>query len=80
MATPLQRLSSTYLVEQAWCSAMPARAGVTLWVALQTSSGLFFQAVLGEQSKVVCLRFGQDFSPECMKMDEVQFVPCRYRT
>ncbi|CAE7308125.1 YLS8, partial [Symbiodinium necroappetens] len=44
MATPLQRLSSTYLVEQ---------------------------AVLGEQSKVVCLRFGQDFSPECMKMDEV---------
>eukprot|EP00913_Durusdinium_trenchii_P003267 g3022.t1 len=29
------------------------------------------QAVLGEQAKVVCLRFGQDFSPECMKMDEV---------
>eukprot|EP00931_Biecheleriopsis_adriatica_P093206 TRINITY_DN66953_c0_g1_i1.p1 TRINITY_DN66953_c0_g1~~TRINITY_DN66953_c0_g1_i1.p1 ORF type:complete len:151 (-),score=31.77 TRINITY_DN66953_c0_g1_i1:51-503(-) len=29
------------------------------------------QAVLGEQSKVVCLRFGQDFSPECMQMDEV---------
>ena len=28
------------------------------------------QAVLQEQSKVVCLRFGEDFSPECMKMDE----------
>ena len=31
-----------------------------------------FQAVLGEQSKVVCVRFGHDFSPECMKMDEVR--------
>lgn len=30
------------------------------------------QAVLGEQSKVLCLRFGQDFSPECMKMDEAR--------
>eukprot|EP00435_Cladocopium_sp_Y103_P025297 s657_g6.t1 len=29
------------------------------------------QAVLGEHGKVLCLRFGQDFSPECMKMDEV---------
>ena len=28
--------------------------------------------MLGEQSKVVCVRFGHDFSPECMKMDEVR--------
>ena len=34
--------------------------------------GVRFQAVLGEQSKVVCVRFGHDFSPECMKMDEVR--------
>lgn len=33
------------------------------------------QAVLGEKSKVVCLRFGQDFSPECMKMDEARSLP-----
>ena len=33
-------------------------------------AGELLQAVLGEPSKVVCLRFGQDFSPECMKMDE----------
>jgi hypothetical protein len=33
-------------------------------------SPCFVQAVLGEQSKVLCLRFGQDFTPECMKMDE----------
>mmetsp|Transcript_49404 Transcript_49404/g.92608 ORF Transcript_49404/g.92608 Transcript_49404/m.92608 type:complete len:143 (+) Transcript_49404:41-469(+) len=36
-----------------------------------SSAYLVEQAVLGEQSKVVCLRFGQDFSPECMRMDEV---------
>lgn len=29
------------------------------------------QAVSAEQSKVVCLRLGQDFSPECMKVDEL---------
>ncbi|CAJ1410137.1 unnamed protein product [Effrenium voratum] len=39
--------------------------------ALLAASSLACQAVLGERSKVVCLRFGQDFSPDCMKMDEV---------
>mmetsp|Transcript_48845 Transcript_48845/g.109845 ORF Transcript_48845/g.109845 Transcript_48845/m.109845 type:complete len:143 (-) Transcript_48845:84-512(-) len=29
------------------------------------------QAVTGEQSKVVCLRLGTDWDPNCMKMDEV---------
>mmetsp|Transcript_111916 Transcript_111916/g.198205 ORF Transcript_111916/g.198205 Transcript_111916/m.198205 type:complete len:147 (+) Transcript_111916:134-574(+) len=29
------------------------------------------QAVMGESSKVVCLRISQDHDPECMKMDEI---------
>eukprot|EP00927_Polykrikos_kofoidii_P077861 TRINITY_DN74765_c0_g1_i1.p1 TRINITY_DN74765_c0_g1~~TRINITY_DN74765_c0_g1_i1.p1 ORF type:complete len:143 (+),score=30.84 TRINITY_DN74765_c0_g1_i1:68-496(+) len=28
------------------------------------------QAVVSEQSKVVCLRIGQEFDPECMQMDQ----------
>mmetsp|Transcript_3895 Transcript_3895/g.7877 ORF Transcript_3895/g.7877 Transcript_3895/m.7877 type:complete len:144 (+) Transcript_3895:62-493(+) len=29
------------------------------------------QAVAGEASKVVCLRLGEDFHPDCMKVDEI---------
>eukprot|EP00811_Abedinium_folium_P012341 NODE_21441_length_753_cov_1.520767.p2 GENE.NODE_21441_length_753_cov_1.520767~~NODE_21441_length_753_cov_1.520767.p2 ORF type:complete len:144 (+),score=39.91 NODE_21441_length_753_cov_1.520767:112-543(+) len=29
------------------------------------------QVVCGEQSKVVCLRLGNDYDPDCMRMDEV---------
>mmetsp|Transcript_102208 Transcript_102208/g.197870 ORF Transcript_102208/g.197870 Transcript_102208/m.197870 type:complete len:143 (-) Transcript_102208:139-567(-) len=29
------------------------------------------QAILSEEERLVCIRFGRDFSPECMKMDEI---------
>jgi len=29
------------------------------------------QAILGEKSKVVCLRVGEEFEPDCIRMDEV---------
>ena len=31
------------------------------------------QAILSEEDKVVVIRFGHDYDPECMKMDEVLY-------
>lgn len=31
------------------------------------------QAILSEEDKVVVIRFGHDYDPQCMKMDEVLF-------
>jgi len=31
------------------------------------------QAILAEEERVVIVRFGHDYDPECMKMDEVLF-------
>jgi DIM1 family U5 snRNP protein len=31
------------------------------------------QAILAEEERLVCIRFGHDYDPECMKMDEVLF-------
>jgi U5 snRNP protein, DIM1 family len=31
------------------------------------------QAILSEQERVVVIRFGHDWDPECMKMDEVLY-------
>lgn len=30
------------------------------------------QAILSEESRVVCIRFGHDYDPICMQMDEVR--------
>mmetsp|Transcript_14556 Transcript_14556/g.31892 ORF Transcript_14556/g.31892 Transcript_14556/m.31892 type:complete len:144 (+) Transcript_14556:64-495(+) len=35
------------------------------------------QAVIRDPAKVTCLRFGQDYDQECMKMDEVLFNASR---
>jgi hypothetical protein len=32
------------------------------------------QAILSEEDKVVIIRFGHDWDPTCMKMDEVQLI------
>eukprot|EP01121_Diplochlamys_sp_Union-15-3_P016130 TRINITY_DN5437_c0_g1_i1.p1 TRINITY_DN5437_c0_g1~~TRINITY_DN5437_c0_g1_i1.p1 ORF type:complete len:143 (-),score=24.05 TRINITY_DN5437_c0_g1_i1:52-480(-) len=32
------------------------------------------QAIIGEEDRVVVVRFGRDWSPECMQMDEVLFA------
>lgn len=31
------------------------------------------QAILSEEDRVVCIRFGHDWDPTCMKMDEVLY-------
>lgn len=31
------------------------------------------QAILAEEDRVVCIRFGQDHDPTCMKMDETLY-------
>ncbi|CAK0891564.1 unnamed protein product [Prorocentrum cordatum] len=31
------------------------------------------QAILSEEERLVCIRFGHDYDPECMKMDEVLY-------
>ena len=31
------------------------------------------QAILSEEDKVVVIRFGHDYDPECMKMDEILY-------
>lgn len=31
------------------------------------------QAILSEENKVVIIRFGHDWDPECMKMDEILY-------
>ena len=33
------------------------------------------QAILSEEDKVVIIRFGHDWDPTCMKMDEVSVFP-----
>ena len=33
------------------------------------------QAILSEEERVVVIRFGHDWEPECMKMDECLCVP-----
>jgi len=30
------------------------------------------QAILSEEARVVCIRFGHDYDPVCMQMDEVR--------
>ena len=32
-----------------------------------------FQAILSEEDKIVIIRFGHDWDPNCMKMDETLF-------
>ena len=32
------------------------------------------QAILSEEDKVVVIRFGHDWDPTCMKMDEVSLI------
>lgn len=32
------------------------------------------QAILSEEDKVVVIRFGHDWDPTCMKMDEVSYL------
>lgn len=31
------------------------------------------QAILSEEDRVVCIRFGHDYDPDCMVMDETLF-------
>jgi len=31
------------------------------------------QAILSEEERLVCIRFGHDYDPECMKMDEILY-------
>ncbi|CAI9632521.1 unnamed protein product [Alternaria burnsii] len=31
------------------------------------------QAILSEEARIVCLRFGNDYTPECMEMDEMLY-------
>ncbi|KNC37463.1 dim1 protein [Plasmodium falciparum RAJ116] len=31
------------------------------------------QAILSEEERLVCIRFGHDYDPDCMKMDELLF-------
>eukprot|EP00933_Yihiella_yeosuensis_P077948 TRINITY_DN88962_c0_g1_i1.p1 TRINITY_DN88962_c0_g1~~TRINITY_DN88962_c0_g1_i1.p1 ORF type:complete len:143 (+),score=23.15 TRINITY_DN88962_c0_g1_i1:90-518(+) len=32
------------------------------------------QAILSEEERLVCIRFGHDYDPECMKMDEILYA------
>ena len=34
---------------------------------------VLFQAILSEEDKIVMIRFGHDWDPTCMKMDETLF-------
>jgi DIM1 family U5 snRNP protein len=36
------------------------------------------QAILSEESRVVCIRFGHDYDPICMQMDEVRRSACSH--
>ena len=37
------------------------------------------QAILSEEDKVVVIRFGHDYDPECMKMDEILYSILKYQ-
>lgn len=37
-----------------------------------TSGWACDQAILSEETRLVCIRFGHDYDPVCMQMDEVQ--------
>mmetsp|Transcript_666 Transcript_666/g.2066 ORF Transcript_666/g.2066 Transcript_666/m.2066 type:complete len:143 (-) Transcript_666:68-496(-) len=32
------------------------------------------QAILSEEERLVCIRFGHDYDPECMKQDEILYA------
>ena len=32
------------------------------------------QAIISEEDKVVVIRFGHDYDPQCMKMDEILYI------
>lgn len=36
------------------------------------------QAILSEEDRVVVIRFGHDWDPTCMKMDEVPYIFLNY--
>lgn len=36
------------------------------------------QAILAEEDRVVLIRFGHDWDPSCMRMDEVNFTSFHY--
>ena len=37
-----------------------------------TSGWAVDQAILSEETRLVCIRFGHDYDPVCMQMDEVR--------
>jgi DIM1 family U5 snRNP protein len=66
MSYLLPHLNSGWAVDQA---PSASRSCASRHLALQLR--VVSQAILGEESRVVVIRFGHDWDPACMKMDEV---------